>query len=74
VLGSRGGWDFGFNAGGGVGFKMGEGAEFTIESRFHYVWGPEIVSNTTLPAGTTSTGTGTSTNGYYYPVTFGFRF
>ena len=72
VLGSRGGWDFGFNGGGGVGFKIGEGAEFTIESRFHYVVGPEITPATTLPAGTTAPSG--SSNGYYYPLTFGFRF
>ena len=72
VVGSRGGWDFGFNVGAGVGFKMGDGGEFYVESRFHYVGGPEIKATGTLPAGTTSKG-GT-TNGYYYPLTFGFRF
>ena len=49
VVGSRGGWDFGFNVGGGVGFKIGESSEFFIETRYHYVAGPEIVSATTLP-------------------------
>jgi hypothetical protein len=72
VVGSRGGWDFGFNVGAGVGFKMGEGAEFIIESRYHYVGGPEVAAGATLPAGTTTTGY--STNGNYMPLTFGFRF
>lgn len=72
VVGSRGGWDFGFNFGGGVGFKVGEASEFFIESRFHYVLGPDIQPATTLPAG--STLKGGSSNGYYYPLTFGFRF
>ena len=72
VIGSRGGWDFGFNVGGGAGFKMGESGEFYMETRYHYVWGPTINSPTTLPAGTTSTG-GTA-NGSYWPLTFGFRF
>jgi len=72
VIGSRGGWDFGFNVGGGVGFKMGDSGEFYIETRYHYVWGPTINSSTTLPAGTTTTG-GTA-NGSYWPLTFGFRF
>ena len=72
VLGSRGGWDFGFNIGGGVGFGIGETAEFYIESRMHYVWGPEFTPGAALPPGTASTGG--STNGTYYPLTFGFRF
>jgi opacity protein-like surface antigen len=71
VLGSRGGWDFGFNVGAGIGFGLGDSGEFYIESKYHYVWGPEIVSETTLPA---SVGTGGGTNGQYLPLTFGFRF
>lgn len=71
VVGSRGGWDFGFNVGAGVGFSLGDEGEFFIESKFHYVWGPEIVSATPLPSGQT---TGGSTNGQYMPLTFGFRF
>jgi hypothetical protein len=73
VLGSRGGWDPGFNVGGGVGFRIGDASEFFIESRYHYVAGPNISSNTTLPAGTT-TSSGGSANGSYWPLTFGFRF
>jgi opacity protein-like surface antigen len=73
VLGSRGGWDFGFNVGGGIGFAMGESGEFYIETRYHYVWGPEIVSATPLPPGVTTTNGG-KTNGQYLPLTFGFRF
>jgi len=73
VIASRGGWDFGFNVGGGVGFKMGDSGEFYIESRYHYVWGPTINSSTPLPAGTTTT-TGGTANGTYWPLTFGFRF
>jgi opacity protein-like surface antigen len=72
VLGSRGGWDFGFNVGGGVGFGLGESGEFYIETRYHYVWGPQITTATPLPSGTTSTGG--KTNGQYLPLTFGFRF
>jgi len=70
IIGSRGGWDFGFNVGGGVGFRLGEEAEFYVESRFHYVMGPEIQPNGVLPASTS----GGNSNGYYYPLTFGFRF
>ena len=70
IVAARGGWDFGFNVGAGVGFKLGqsEDAEFTIESRYHFVAGPEI----TPPAG--SGLTGGKANGYYIPLTFGFRF
>jgi hypothetical protein len=70
VVGSRGGWDFGFNAGGGVGFGIGETAEFYVEMRYHYVWGPEITPEAGAPAGST----GGNTNGTYYPLTFGLRF
>ncbi len=70
VVGSRGGWDFGFNVGGGVGFRFSENAEFFIEMRYHTVMGPEI-GPTATPTGTT---TGGSSNGSYYPLTFGFRF
>jgi opacity protein-like surface antigen len=70
VLGSRGGWDFGINIGGGVAFKFEDNAEFFIESRYHYVWGPEFpsttVGNQVLPGG--------KTNGQYWPLTFGIRF
>jgi hypothetical protein len=70
VLGSRGGWDFGFNFGGGFGLRIGDSGEFFVESRFHYVLGPEI--QTATP--TAATSTGGTTNGYYFPLTFGFRF
>jgi hypothetical protein len=71
VVASRGGWDFGGSIGGGVGFKMGDsGAEFTIESRYHFVKGPEF----TVPANLPTPGTTKSANGYYTPLTFGFRF
>jgi hypothetical protein len=74
VLGSRGGWDFGFNIGGGVGFGIGDSAEFIIESRFHYVAGKKIEPNATqLPAGVTIP-SDLKTTGYYWPLTFGFRF
>jgi len=72
VVGSRSGWDFGFNVGAGFGRRLGESSEFYVETRYHYVWGPEITPNTTLPAGTTSTGG--STNATYWPLSFGFRF
>jgi opacity protein-like surface antigen len=71
VLGSRGGWDPGFNVGGGVAFKIGHSEEFYIESRYHYTWGPDI--KPTAPI----TGTplnGGSSSGAYLPLTFGFRF
>jgi len=74
VLGSRGGWDFGINFGGGVGFGIGESSEFYVESRYHYVWGPEIVSATQLPVGANVESQGGHANGSYYPLTFGFRF
>jgi opacity protein-like surface antigen len=71
VIGSRGGWDFGFNVGGGVGFRLSDSAEFYVEMRYHYVAGPEFEPTATPQAGT---GSGGSANGSYYPLTFGFRF
>jgi opacity protein-like surface antigen len=70
VLGSRGGWDMGVNFGGGLGFRIGDQSELFVEARYHYVWGPEIVSST--PTG--SLGSGGNANGTYLPLTFGFRF
>jgi opacity protein-like surface antigen len=67
VVGSRGGWDFGFNIGAGVGFALGESAEFYVETRYHYVGGPEIPADAIA-------GAGGSTSGNYLPITFGFRF
>jgi hypothetical protein len=71
VIGSRGGWDFGFNLGGGLGFSIGESAEFYVEMRYHYVAGPEIQPNISTPV---TSGEPGSANGTYYPLTFGFRF
>jgi hypothetical protein len=71
ILGSRGGWDWGFNVGGGISLGMG-GASFYIESRYHYVWGPDIEPGVNpLPGGS---GTPGKANGSYTPLTFGFRF
>jgi opacity protein-like surface antigen len=70
VIGSRGGWDFGFHVGGGVGFKFAEEAELFFEVRYHYVWGPE-----TQPTATpVSTSGPQKVNGQYLPITFGLRF
>lgn len=73
VLGTRGGWDAGFNVGAGVGFKLGssEDAEFTIESRYHWVQGPEF---TPTQAQAALGLTGGKATGHYIPLTFGFRF
>lgn len=69
ILGDRSSNDFGINFGGGVTF--GHTAKFYVESRFHYVWGPEI-----RPTDGSTTGTcsgGCTTNATYYPLTFGVR-
>jgi len=66
IIGDRSSWDMGINFGGGVTFQLGESAQFYVETRWHYIWGPEI----TNPA----TGDKLKANGQYLPVTFGFRF
>jgi hypothetical protein len=73
IVGSRSEWDAGINFGGGVGFKVGEHAEFYIESRYHYVWGKTVPAASNLPAGTPNA-SGGSTSGGYWPLSFGFRF
>jgi hypothetical protein len=70
VVGERGGWDWGFNVGGGVGLAIGENGEFYIETRYHWVQGPDI-QPTINPI---ATQTGGTANASYWPLTFGFRF
>lgn len=65
VIGDRSGWDPGINFGGGVSVRLGEQARFYVETRWHYMWGPEF---------TDGEGVVRNANGQYFPVTFGFRF
>jgi hypothetical protein len=65
IVGDRASWDPGVNIGGGVTFKLGEAALFYVETRWHYMWGPEF---------TDGDGVTQKANGQYLPVTFGFRF
>ena len=58
-------WDPGVNFGGGVTFALGAEAVFYVETRWHYMWGPEF---------TDGDGVVRNANGQYLPVTFGFRF
>jgi len=72
IVGSRGGWDFGFNVGAGVGLPIGEGLQFYIETRYHQVWGPEFVPPAGIPVPNASSSF--KADGQYWPLTFGFRF
>jgi hypothetical protein len=65
VIGDRSSWDPGIDLGGGVTFALGEQALFYVETRWHYMWGPEF---------TDGNGETLKANGQYFPVTFGFRF
>jgi hypothetical protein len=65
VIGDRSSWDPGINLGGGVTVSLGEAALFYVETRWHYMWGPEF---------TDADGATQKANGQYFPVTFGFRF
>lgn len=60
IIGDRSSWDPGINIGAGVSFGIGESSAFYVESRYHYMWGPEF--------------NGQKANGQYVPITFGFRF
>lgn len=70
VVGSRSSTDFGMDFGGGVNYKMGEHTSLYFEVRYHYIWGPEIVSATPLSGSSTPT----KANGQFLPITVGFRF
>ena len=65
IVGDRSSWDPGINIGGGVTFKLGDAALFYVETRWHYMWGPEF---------TDAEGVSQKANGQYFPVTFGFKF
>jgi hypothetical protein len=65
IIGDRGGWDPGINLGGGVSMRIGEQSVFYVETRWHYMWGPEV---------TDGEGVTRKADGQYFPVTFGFRF
>ena len=65
IIGDRSSWDPGFNIGAGVTIALGESAQFYVEARWHYMWGPEF---------TDANGVSQKANGQYVPVTFGFRF
>ena len=71
ILGDRSSNDFGINFGGGVTF--GHEVKFYVESRYHYVWGPEITPTTVNPLSTTQCSSGCTTNAAYFPLTFGAR-
>ena len=65
VVGDRSSWDPGVNLGGGVSFALGDQAVFYVETRWHFMWGPEFID---------ADGVEQKANGQYFPVTFGFRF
>jgi hypothetical protein len=65
IIGERNSWDPGVDFGGGVRFGIGESAQFYVEGRWHYMWGPEV---------TDAAGTKRNANAQYFPITFGFRF
>jgi len=65
IIGDRSSWDPSFNVGAGVTFRMGDSAQFYVEARWQYVWGPEF---------TDRDGATQNANSQYFPITFGFRF
>jgi hypothetical protein len=73
IIGDRSSNDFGIDVGGGVTF--GHEVKLYIESRYHYVWGPEIRPTVNpLANGTTTCSSGCTTNAAYFPLTIGLRF
>jgi opacity protein-like surface antigen len=65
VIGDRSSWDMGINIGGGIQFALGESAQFYVETRWHYIWGPTFKD---------LQGVDQKANAQFLPVTFGFRF
>jgi hypothetical protein len=68
VLASATSTGFGMDFGGGVYVHMGgdAGGGFYIESRYHYIWGPEIKDQNGASHG--------KANGQFLPITVGLRF
>jgi len=68
ILASVSTTDFGIDVGGGVFVLMDRqaGGGFYIESRFHYIWGPEVKDPQGVSRG--------RANGKYLPITVGLRF
>lgn len=64
VLGSRSSSDFGFNAGLKLGVSLGYPTQLYLESRFHFIYGPQVE---------TESGTRRA-NGYFLPVILGFNY
>jgi opacity protein-like surface antigen len=60
ITGLRTSTDFGLNVGGGV--TVGKEAKFFAETRYHYVWGPKIGSDSAERS-----------NVQFFPLTFGVR-
>jgi hypothetical protein len=74
ILGDRSSNDFGIDFGGGITF--GHEVKFFVESRYHYVWGPEVTNSVATPVtGSTQTSCSPScsTNAAYFPLTFGVK-
>ena len=65
IIGDRNSWDPGINVGAGLTLRLGESGAFYVETRWHYMWGPEV---------TDRNGEKLKANGQYFPITFGFRF
>jgi hypothetical protein len=72
ILVDRSSNDFGINFGGGVTFG-GEGPNFYVEVRYHYVWGPEVQAQGPVVSGGPCSVEACSTNASYLPITFGVR-
>jgi hypothetical protein len=71
ILGDRSSNDFGIDFGGGITF--GHEVKFFVESRYHYVWGPEVQAQGPVVSGGPCQTEACSTNAAYFPITFGVK-
>ena len=66
ILAEESSTDVGIDVGGGVNFPVSDSASFYVETRYHYIWGPELENAAGVPQG--------KANGQFLPITLGFRF
>jgi len=69
-LGSRSSWGVGVSLGGGITLPVSESLTLYVESRFHFIRGPEL----DVPAALQGTVRSAKANGHFMPIAIGLRF
>jgi opacity protein-like surface antigen len=66
IVAARSATNFGIDVGGGMNFKVADSVSLYFETRYHYIWGPEVKDAAGVSQG--------KANGQFLPITFGVRF